>query len=72
MARILGAAVMAAVMMCVSEARKLNYLIVGNDEKAALNDAKPVLSAPGKDTVSIVDIGLPACLIAMPEGGSMP
>jgi hypothetical protein len=42
------------------------------DEKAALNDAKPVLSAPGKDTVSIVDIGLPACLIAVLEGGGMP
>jgi len=33
------------------------YLIVGNDEKVAFNDGKPVLSPPGKDTVSIIDIG---------------
>jgi len=32
------------------------YLIVGNDEKVAFNDGKPVLSPPGKDTVSIIDI----------------
>jgi DNA-binding beta-propeller fold protein YncE len=32
-------------------------LIVGNDEKVAFNDGKPVLSLPGKDTVSIIDIG---------------
>ena len=33
-------------------------MIIGNDEKAAFGDAgQVVLSAPGKDTVSIVDIG---------------
>jgi DNA-binding beta-propeller fold protein YncE len=32
------------------------YLIVGNDEKVAFNDGKPVLNPPGKDTVSIIDI----------------
>src|SRR5438128_1781046 len=32
-------------------------LISGNDEKQAWDDAgKPVFSAPGKDTVSIIDI----------------
>ena len=33
-------------------------MIVGNDEKQSWNDAgKPVLGAPGQDTVSIIDIG---------------
>ncbi len=33
-------------------------MIVGNDEKVGWDDAgKPVFSPPGKDTVSIVDIG---------------
>jgi len=45
-----------AAALGISAAAQAQYLIVGNDEKAALNDAKPVLNAPGKDTVSIVDI----------------
>src|SRR5215510_14065965 len=33
-------------------------MIIGNDEKVGWDDAgKPVFSPPGKDTVSIVDIG---------------
>ena len=33
-------------------------MIVGNDQKVTWDDAgKPVLSAPGEDTISIVDIG---------------
>ncbi|WGS18541.1 MULTISPECIES: hypothetical protein [unclassified Bradyrhizobium] len=34
----------------------LLYLIVGNGEKVAFTDGKPVLSPPGKDTVSAIDI----------------
>jgi len=55
MPRILGAAALAAVMGFAAAAQA-QYLIVGNDEKYAFNDGKPVLSPPGKDTVSIVDI----------------
>jgi DNA-binding beta-propeller fold protein YncE len=37
---------------------KRELMIVANDEKITWNaDGKPVFSAPGKDTVSIVDIG---------------
>src|SRR5207244_12611876 len=32
-------------------------ITVGNDEKVGWDDAKPVFSPPGKDTISIIDIG---------------
>ena len=33
-------------------------MLVGNDEKQSWDDAgKPVISAPGKDSLSIIDIG---------------
>jgi DNA-binding beta-propeller fold protein YncE len=54
--RIFAAATLAAVMGFAATAQA-QYLIVGNDEKVAFNDGKPVLSPPGKDTVSIIDIG---------------
>ena len=56
MLRIFAAATLAAVMGFAATAQA-QYLIVGNDEKVAFNDGKPVLSPPGKDTVSIIDIG---------------
>ena len=41
----------------VSCAAHAQLMIIGNDEKVSWDDAgKPVFSAPGKDTVSIVDI----------------
>ena len=55
MLRIFAAATLAAVMGFAATAQA-QYLIVGNDEKVAFNDGKPVLSPPGKDTVSIIDI----------------
>ncbi len=55
MSMYLGAAALAA-MMGFAAAAQAQYLIIGNDEKLAFNDGKPVLSAPGKDTVLIVDI----------------
>ncbi len=42
--------------MSFSAAAQAQYLIVGNDEKVVFKDGKPVLSPPGKDTLSIVDI----------------
>ena len=55
MPRLLAAATLAAVMGFAATAQA-QYLIVGNDEKVAFNDGKPVLNPPGKDTVSIIDI----------------
>jgi DNA-binding beta-propeller fold protein YncE len=55
MPRILAAATLAAAMAFAATAQA-QYLIVGNDEKVAFTDGKPVLSPPGKDTVSIIDI----------------
>jgi DNA-binding beta-propeller fold protein YncE len=59
MQRILAAAVLASILG-FTPAAEAQYLIVGNDEKIALNNGKPVLSPPGKDTVSIIDIRDPA------------
>jgi DNA-binding beta-propeller fold protein YncE len=56
MPRILATA-MLAVAMGFAASAQAQYLIVGNDEKVAFNDGKPVFSPPGKDTVSIIDIG---------------
>jgi DNA-binding beta-propeller fold protein YncE len=55
MLRILAAAALTAMMAFAATARA-QYLIVGNDEKIVFKDGKPVLSLPGKDTVSIIDI----------------
>ena len=55
MPRVLAAATLVAAMGFVATTQA-QYLIVGNDEKVAFNDGKPVLSPPGKDTVSIIDI----------------
>ena len=46
----------AALALCSGPARA-QLLVAGNDEKMTWDEAgKPVLSAPGKDTVSIIDI----------------
>src|SRR5258708_7745179 len=55
MPRTLAAATLAAAMG-FAPAAQAQYLIVGNDEKVAFTDGKPVLSPPGKDTVSVIDI----------------
>jgi len=55
MPKIFSAAVLVAVMVCAGAAQA-QFLVVGNDEKLAFNDGKPVLSPPGKDTVTIVSI----------------
>jgi len=55
MPRTLAAATLAAAMGFAPSAQA-QYLIVGNDAKVAFTDGKPVLSPPGKDTVSVVDI----------------
>ena len=55
MRTILGVVAFAAAMSFTAVAQA-QYLIVGNDEKLIFKDGKPVLSPPGKDTVSIIDI----------------
>jgi DNA-binding beta-propeller fold protein YncE len=48
----------AAALLAVPGLASAELMIVGNDHKVNWDDAgKPVLSAPGEDTVSIVDIG---------------
>jgi DNA-binding beta-propeller fold protein YncE len=55
MQKILSTTVLAAVLS-FNAAAQAQYLIVGNDEKLAFKDGKPVLDLPGKDTVTIIDI----------------
>jgi DNA-binding beta-propeller fold protein YncE len=43
-------------LISFAAAAQAQHLIVGNDEKLAFENGKPVLSPPGKDTVTIIDI----------------
>jgi len=58
MREFLSAAALAAAIS-ITTAAQAQYLIVGNDEKVVFKDGKPILSPPGKDTVSIIDISDP-------------
>jgi DNA-binding beta-propeller fold protein YncE len=61
--RILGASLGTAILLCSASlnlAYAKPFMIVGNDEKVWWDeDGKTVLSAPGKDTVLIVDLANP-------------
>ena len=50
-----GATALAAALSFAAAAQA-QFLIIGNDEKLAFKDGKPVLSLPGNDTVTIVGI----------------
>jgi len=55
---------------------KRELIVVGNDEKVGINDGGAyVFSAPGKDTVSVIDIGsdplAPAILVNLPLTNSI-
>ncbi len=54
-ARVFGH-VAAALILCTTGTARAQLLISGNDEKQTYEAGKAVLSAPGKDTVSIIDI----------------
>jgi DNA-binding beta-propeller fold protein YncE len=48
----------AAALLAIPGLASAELMIVGNDQKVTWDDAgKPVLAAPGDDTVSIIDIG---------------
>ncbi|HEY5126191.1 MAG TPA: YncE family protein [Bradyrhizobium sp.] len=61
--RTVGLSVGAAILLCSASlnfAHAKPFMIVGNDEKLLWDDdGKPVMSAPGKDTVLIVDLANP-------------
>jgi DNA-binding beta-propeller fold protein YncE len=55
--RLFPLAVMLVVVLLVAPALAADLMIIGNDEKVWWDDAgKPTFRAPGKDTVTIVDI----------------
>lgn len=73
MPKIFSAAVLAAIMVCAGAAQA-QFLVVGNDEKLAFRDGKPVLSLPGKDTVTIVSIrdrAKPKIVVSLPLENSI-
>ena len=48
----------AAALLALPGAASAELMIVGNDQKVTWDDAgKPVLSAPGEDSISIIDVG---------------
>lgn len=55
MRKFFGAVALAGAMSFTATAQA-QFLIIGNDEKVSFDDGKQVLSQPGKDTVTIVDI----------------
>src|SRR5437764_7275366 len=61
--RAIGLSLGAAILLCSSSLNLVHakpFMIVGNDEKVWWDDdGKTVLSAPGKDTVLIVDLANP-------------
>ena len=68
---VLGACALAGCAQAPTGPGKRELMVVGNDEKAAFNDVGAiVISAPGKDTVSIIDIGTdplaPRILVNLP------
>lgn len=68
-----GAAAFAAAMSFAA-AVQAQFLIIGNDEKIVFKDGKPVLSLPGKDTVTIVDISegsKPRLVVSLPIENSV-
>jgi len=60
--RLAGPAVAAAVtlVMLGGIAHAQQLMIVGNDQKIQFADGKPTTVAPGKDTLSVIDISKPA------------
>ncbi len=55
--RLLGFTLSTLLLISAAGPARAQLMIVGNDEKVSWDDAgKPVFKAPGKDTVSIVDI----------------
>src|SRR5690348_12217763 len=73
MPKIFSAAVLAAIMVCAGAAQA-QFLVVGNDEKLVFKDGKPVLSLPGKDTVTIVSIrdrAKPKIVVSLPLENSI-
>jgi WD40 repeat protein len=57
-----GAAAAAFVLTLAAGAARAQLMIIGNDEKITVDNGKTVITAPGRDTLSIVDISKPAAL----------
>ena len=68
---VLGVCALAGCAQAPTGPGKRELIVVGNDEKVTVSDAGAfVISAPGKDTVSIIDIGsdplAPRILVSLP------
>ena len=75
-ATLVGAAILAACASTAPVPGKRELMIVANDEKLSWdNDGKVILSAPGRDTVSIIDIGTdplaPKIIVNLPLANSI-
>jgi hypothetical protein len=72
----LGASALVGCAQTPTSAGKRELIVVGNDEKVTFSDAGAfVFSAPGRDTVSIIDIGTdplaPRILVNLPLQNSI-
>jgi DNA-binding beta-propeller fold protein YncE len=62
LSRLAGCVIAAAALILFAEVAQAQLMIVGNDQKPNIVDGKATMGAPGKDTLSVVDMSKPANL----------
>jgi DNA-binding beta-propeller fold protein YncE len=62
LSRLAGCAIAAAAPIVLAQAAQAQLMIIGNDQKPHIVDGNATIQAPGKDTLSIVDMSKPANL----------
>jgi hypothetical protein len=62
LSRLAGCALAAAALIALAQAAQAQLMIIGNDQKPNIVNGNATIQAPGKDTLSIVDMSKPANL----------
>ena len=60
LSKLAGSAIAAAALIAYAQAARAQLMIIGNDQKPNIVNGSVTMQAPGKDTLSIVDIAKPA------------
>jgi len=60
LSKLAGCAIAAAALITYAQAARAQLMIIGNDQKPSIVNGNATMQAPGKDTLSIVDIAKPA------------
>jgi DNA-binding beta-propeller fold protein YncE len=62
LSKLAGCAIAAAALIALAQAAQAQLMIIGNDQKPNIVNGNATIQAPGKDTLSIVDMSKPANL----------